>query len=387
LTETGVVAHIHPLFSRVLRQHQGTVYLANHSLGRPLDQTAADVERALGYWYKRLDGAWEAWLSEIATFRSHMAQLIHAPRADCIVPKTSAGQGLRTVLNLYDEKRSVVATRGEFNSIDHILKVYALRGRVNVTWVEPREHGLYHGEDILKAVDETTALVVVSMVLFTTGQLLVELPALIREARARGARVLVDLYHAAGIVPVNIEALDADFAIGGCYKYLRGGPGACWLYLHPRHLNGSLLPLDTGWFATPEPFAFDRPEVPRFASGGDAFLESTPAILPFYQARAGLEFTLAMGVPRLRAYALTQQALLTEVLHKHGIPVMGQPLNRGAFLAIPHPQAEAVVAKLKSHQVIADARAGLIRLCPDVLNTGEELLSAAELLARAWTDN
>ncbi len=379
LEESALVQSIHPLFSRVLQREE--IYLANHSLGRPPDQTATDVQQALDHWYEEMDGAWDHWLAEIQSFRGRIAQLIHAPREDCIIPKSSAGQGLRAILNCHDEKIQIVTTTAEFGSIDHILKVYAQRDRVELIRVGPDDHGVYHEEDILAAVGQSTSLVVVSMVLFTTGQYLIELTKLISEVQARGVRVLVDLYHAAGAIPVDVEALGADFAIGGCYKYLRGGPGACWLYVHPRHFTGSLTTLDTGWFAQPKPFAFQRPEAPQFAEGGNAFLESTPPILPYYQAKAGLTFTLAMGVDRLRAYSLKIQARLMELLEEHYIQPIGQADRRGAFLAIADKSADAVASQLKKLKIIVDARDGLIRICPDILTTDEELVEAVGKLA------
>jgi len=379
LEESSLVRSIHPLFSRVLQREE--IYLANHSLGRPLDQTATDVQQALAFWYESMDEAWDPWLDEIQSFRGRVARLIHAPREDCIIPKSSAGQGLRAILNCYDEKIQVVTTTAEFGSIDHILKVYAKRDRIELICVGPDDHGVYHEKDILAAVGERTSLVVVSMVLFTTGQCLTELAKLISEAQTRGARVLVDLYHAAGAMPVDVEALGADFAIGGSYKYLRGGPGACWLYVHSRHLTGSLTTLDTGWFAQPQPFSFQRPEAPQFAEGGNAFLESTPPILPYYQAKAGLTFTLAVGVERLRAYSLKLQARLTELLAQHNIQPIGHADRRGAFLPIAEKSADAVASQLKKLKVIVDARDGLIRICPDILTTDEELVEAVGKLA------
>ncbi|MGQ0658044.1 MAG: aminotransferase class V-fold PLP-dependent enzyme [Chromatiales bacterium] len=379
LTEEALVSHVHPLFSRVLGASERTIYLANHSLGRPPDQTAVDVAHALDLWYCRREEAWEEWLAERARFRAAIAQLVNASRPDCIVPRASAAQALRAVLNCYDTPLHVISTGGESGSIDHVLKTYARRQRVTLKLVGSDPQGVYHTRDILAQVGDG-ALVVVSMVFFVTGQRLRDLDELIAGAHARGARVLVDLYHAAGAVPVDITLLDADFAIGGCYKYLRGGPGAGFLYIHPRHLDGSLGTLDSGWFAQAEPFGFDRPEIPVLAAGGDAFLEATPAVLPFYQARAGLAFTLAVGVDRLRAYSLAQQVFLAERLGECGVPVRGDAANRGSFVAIPHQSAGTVAERLKAGGVILDAREGYLRLCPDVLNTSAELALAAEMM-------
>src|SRR5205085_9627134 len=99
---------------------------------------------------------------------------------------------------------------------------------------------------------------------------------------------------------VDLGTIDADFAVGGSYKYLRGGPGACFLYVHPRHLDGDLRSLDIGWFGKEDAFTYARPDPPRFAAGGDGWRESTPAVLPAYQARAGQVFTQQIGVERLR---------------------------------------------------------------------------------------
>jgi len=384
LTEAGLVRHVHPLFSRTL-EGPG-IYLANHSLGRPLDRTRADVSEALAAWYQDPERAWEAWLSELADFRARIAALIGAPRPDCVVPRVNAAQGLRAVLNAWDRPVRVLTTRDEFDSVDFLLKVYEGRGRVRLRRLAPGAHGLYQVKALADAVAEAD-LVVLSLVIFTTGQLIQDVGELARACRRGGTLLLLDLYHAAGVVPLNVAELDADFAIGGCYKYLRGGPGAGWLYLNPRHLDGSFGTLDTGWFAQPAPFAFQRPETPLFAPGGDAFLESTPAILPLYQARAGLAFTLAVGVERLRRYSLSQQALLSRALEAASVVVPQHPGERGAFLALPHPQAASVAARLSGQGVVVDAREGRLRLCPDILNTAAELALAAEAIALAMAAN
>jgi kynureninase len=385
LTEEGLIKHVYPLFSRSVQAAGDVIYLANHSLGRPPDQTAADVARAIDCWYARREAAWEDWLAEQQQFRARVAHLLGAPRVDCIVPKASAAQGLRAILNCHDVPLHVVSTRGEFGSIDHVLKTYERRGRIAVSWVQPDAGGDYDAASILEPVREGS-LVVLSMVFFVTGQFLSDIDAVIAGAHARGAQVLVDLYHAAGALPLDIALLDADFAIGGCYKYLRGGPGAGFLYLHPRHLDGRLATLDSGWFAQAEPFQFTRRETPQLARGGDAFLEATPAVLPFYQARAGLDLVLALGAERLRDYALRQQLLLCERFAEEGVPVRGEASRRGNFLALPHGRAKEMSERLAASDITVDAREGFLRLCPDILNTSRELAAVAWRLGKLFRE-
>lgn len=383
LRQDSVRQHIAPLFSRVLSSE--TIYLANHSLGRPLDGMAGDVAEATAEWYSKLGDAWDAWIEEREAFRTRIASLIGAARADCVVPKTSAGQGLRAVLNALPAKPRVVSTRGEFDSIDVILKQYAALGRIELRWVEPDAEGDFTIEPVMDAVNEGKGaeLVVISHVMFMTGQIVRNLDTLARACHQRGTRLLVDSYHAVGVIPVDVSQLGADFVIGGSYKYLRGGPGACFLYIAPAVFEAGLRPLDIGWFANSAPFAYDRPELPVLKYGGDGFLESTPAVLTWYQARSGLEFTLAMGVERLRAYSLEQLNALRGYLADAGITaVKGGDQDHGAFLAIRLAKAMEFPSRLQREGILCDARGPWLRLCPDCLTRDEELRRVAAILGK-----
>lgn len=384
LTEAGLRAQVWPLFSRVLERSKREIYLANHSLGRPLDRAAEDVAAATDAWYRDLDGAWGPWLEARERQRALTAKLVGAPRADSIIPKTSAGQGLRAVLNALDAPLRVVSTEGEFDSLDFILRAYRERGRIALMLVAPRADGRLHVEDLIAALrpGKGAQLIVLSTVMFRTAQVMQGAPDLVRAAHAAGAMVLLDLYHHAGVLPVDLAALGADFAVGGSYKYLRGGSGACWLYVRLDHLE-RLRTLDTGWFAKKDVFAYRRPDPPQYGTGGDAWLESTPPVLTPYQALAGLEFTLAIGVERLRAYSLAQQAKLIELLAAQGVLAEGARADHGAFVTVKHAHAAELVAGLARRGVNGDARGDLLRLCPDLLNTQEELARAAGALKDA----
>lgn len=360
LTEEWLKANVWPRFSRVLEREE--IYLANHSLGRPPDRMAEDVRGALDAWYRGMDGAWEVWAEGRERFRSLVARLLNVAPEN-IVPKTSAGQGLRAVLNAFDSKIRVATTDAEFDSIDFILRVYREKGRLELK-IAP------WGELPLGA-----ELLVVSTVAFRTGERFPQLPRLIHDAHEAGALVLLDVYHHAGVLPLDLAALDADFAVGGSYKYLRGGPGACWLYVRPG-LVDSMRTLDTGWFAKKQPFAYARPEPPEFGPGGDAWLESTPPALAPFQALAGLELTLELGVERIRAYNLAQKALLGELVPQ----ALGVGADHGAFVTARHPQAAKLAAELNAQGIKTDARGEYLRICPDILNSREELERAAQAL-------
>jgi kynureninase len=365
MTEEWLRENIWPQFSTILGRDE--IYLANHSLGRPTDKTIADVQEALTAWYEDMDDAWGAWMREIKHFQTRIAELINAPN---VVPKTSAGQGLRAVLHTYDRPIRIVTTTGEFDSLDFILRVFEERERISVTWCDPSEDAL------MDAIEENTDLLVFSLVMFRDAKILRRAGEVIARAHANGAQVFVDAYHAVGVIPVDMALLGADFIVGGSYKYMRGGPGACWL----AYRDDGLRTLDTGWFAKKDPFAFERGGNIEW---GQPFFESTPAILPIYQARAGIDLITNLGVEELRSYSLKQQDFLRSEFAREGVVCFhpADPDEYGAFSLIHSHDARKKADILKRAGVTVDARGDNIRFCPDILNTEAELARAAKIVA------
>ncbi|MCA9289358.1 MAG: hypothetical protein KDA05_12270, partial [Phycisphaerales bacterium] len=185
--------------------------------------------------------------------------------------------------------------------------------------------------------------------------------------------------------------------------HAHAGPGAGWLAIHPKHLIDEPRPvarrhalgtLDIGCFALHG--ADTQGDEPTLAAGGDAWLEGPPAVLPFYQARAGLELVLAIGVERLADYNRTQRAFLRDRLADAGVQALDTDAAtaHAPFLAIPTAEWRAAADRLKARGVIADARRlptaaehdtprGCLRLAPDLLTTQDELARAASMVAEA----
>jgi len=380
LTEEHLRLYVFPLFSKTLAR-PGT-YLANHSLGRPLDQTEDDLREGFHLWQSKLGDAWDDWTDEEHAHRLRLAELIGASRADCIVPKTSAGQGLRTVLNALGGVPRVVSTVGEFDSVDVILKQYAAVGRISLQLVSCQgADGGIDLSELMEMICDGADLVVISQVMFMTGQVVHDLDAVAEQCHRVGARLLVDAYHAVGVFPVDVARMNADFMIGGSYKYLRGGPGAAFLYVSPEALLSGLRPIDIGWFAKEHPFNYERPDPPRFARGGDAFLESTPPVLTYYQARAGQQLTLQLGVARIREYALDRLGRLKRYLADAGIEAEGGDGGHGAFLTIETDSAVSLAGMLEDEGITTDARGRFLRLSPDYLTPDSAMREVATALA------
>lgn len=384
LTESYLRDHVWPRFSRVLSRE--TVYLANHSLGRPLDRMADDLAEFARLWSSELDEAWTVWIAASNRFTDLLETLIGATPGT-IAQRASAGQGLRSILNSFPQTRPirVVTTTAEFDSIDTVLRAYAEAGRAVVEWVPLASTGhvpVAEPDEILKYVERGADLVVVSHVYFGTGHIFPDIRAFNRRCKNLGALVLNDLYHSVGAMPVDVTDLSCDFAIGGSYKYLRGGPGAGWLYVSPDVLKSGRSTLDVGWFGKSDTFDYTRSVALARKPGIAGWAESTPPVVATYQALSGLEFTMELGADAIRSYSLERQAMMRDILRYRGVPAIEpeDPDTFGAFSLVKSADPKTVCSIAAMAGLTVDSRGPYIRLCPDILNSVTDFEQAAKVL-------
>jgi kynureninase len=347
-----------------------TTYLINHSLGA---MPAAAEDRVLEYaetWKTRGIRAWaEGWWEMPVTVGDQVGRIIGAPPGSTVMHQNVA-VAEAIVLSCFqpvDPRRNrVVYEEGNFPSVRYL---YQAQPDLEVA-VVPDD------EAIVDAIDERTLLVPVTHVLFKTAEIQ-NVAAIVERAHEVGAHVILDAYQSAGIVPLDVSALNVDFAVGGSVKWLCGGPGNGWLYVRP-DLADALQPRFTGWQAHARPFAFE-PEH-EYAAGAARFLTGTPNIPALYAATAGYDLIEEIGVERIRANSLRQTELLIDVLDAAGFTVGSprDPARRGGTVTVRTPEFEAVHRELADRQILCDFRpeAG-IRLGPHYFNTDEELRYAA----------
>jgi kynureninase len=347
-----------------------TTYLINHSLGA---MPAAAEDRVLEYaetWKTRGIRAWaEGWWEMPVTVGDQVGRIIGAPPGSTVMHQNVA-VAEAIVLSCFqpvDPRRNrVVYEEGNFPSVRYL---YQAQPDLEVA-VVPDD------EAIVDAIDERTLLVPVTHVLFKTAEIQ-NVAAIVERAHEVGAHVILDAYQSAGIVPLDVSALNVDFAVGGSVKWLCGGPGNGWLYVRP-DLADALQPRFTGWQAHARPFAFE-PEH-EYAAGAARFLTGTPNVPALYAATAGYDLIEEIGVERIRANSLRQTELLIDVLDAAGFTVGSprDPARRGGTVTVRTPEFEAVHRELADRQILCDFRpeAG-IRLGPHYFNTDEELRYAA----------
>jgi kynureninase len=343
-----------------------TTYLINHSLGA---MPAAAEERLLEFaraWKERGIRAWgEGWWEMPLTVGDQIGRIIGATPGSTVMHQNVAVAEAIVVscFRPVDPHRNrVVYEEGNFPSVRYL---YQAQPDLEVI-VVPND------EAIVEAIDERTLLVPITHVLFKTAEIQ-DVEAIVRRAHEVGAHVVLDAYQSAGILPVDVAALNVDFAVGGSVKWLCGGPGNGWLYIRP-DLAHVLEPTFVGWQAHARPFAFE-PEL-EYAEGAARFLTGTPNVPALYAATAGYDLIEEIGVERIRESSVRQTGLLIDLLDEAGLEVQSprDPARRGGTVTVRTPEFEAVHKELAERQILCDFRPDVgLRFGPHYYNSDDEL--------------
>jgi len=352
-----------------------TVYLVSHSLGAMPARARDYVAEYADTWAARGIRAWEeGWWEMPVRVGDLIGRIIGAGAGEVVMlPNVSIAQSVVVSCFDWNGRRNKIVT-DDLNFPSN-LYVYQELGRTGARVVTaPSEDGITSpAERLLSAIDDETQLVSVSHVIFRSSYLQ-DLAAITRRAHEVGAKVIADVYHSAGTVPLNVRDLGLDFATGGSVKWLCGGPGAGYLYVR-RELWPELKPRVTGWVAHKAPFAFD-PSCMEYADDSFRFLNGTPAIPALYAAKAGYEIIAEVGVERIRAKSMRQTSRLVELAQEAGYPVRSplNPCERGGTVVIDVPRGDEVVRELARRDVLVDYRPGAgIRVAPHFYTKDEEL--------------
>jgi kynureninase len=352
-----------------------TTYMISHSLGAMPRRTADRVREYADTWAERGIRAWEeGWWEMPVTVGNLVGRIIGAGEGEVVMQQNvSICQSIVTSCLDWSGRRNKLVTDGlNFPSNDYIYHGLSRQGARIVSAPSPDGFTL-PTELMLQAIDEETQLVSVSHVAFRSSYLQ-DLAAIAERAHAVGALIIADLYQSAGTVPVDVRALNLDFATGGSVKWLCGGPGAGYLYVR-RDLWPKLQPANTGWMAHEQPFAFEGGPI-RYTSDAFRFLNGTPNVPGMYAARSGYEIVNEVGVPAIREKSLRQTARLMDLADEAGIRVntCRDPNRRGGVVTLDVPNGYEVTKELARREVLVDYRpAAGIRVAPHFYTTDEEV--------------
>ncbi len=384
------------------RKHPGRrIYLDGNSLGRlPVGAAERVSDLLTREWGEGLVGSWDVWLDEATRVGDLLGTGLLGARAGEVVIADS------TTVNLYklaaaaldeaaarDASRRVVVTDAEnFPTDRYVLEgLCAARGMtLRVLDVDPVDGPSL---DALAAAsaDDDVALLSLSHVAYRGGARL-DLAAVNGIAAHAGVRVLWDLAHSIGAVPVDLHATGCELAVGCTYKYVNAGPGApAFLYVR-RELQSSLRSPIWGWFGQQDQFGMGTAYQP--VEGIGRFTAGTPPVAGIALVDAGASLLVEAGLDRLAAKGAALTTLLIELtdawLAPHDLVVATPRVasRRGSHVSLRHPAAWQICQALIADGVVPDFRApDLVRLGPAPLYTSfVDVWDALDRLRRIVAD-
>jgi kynureninase len=357
---------------RFVPTEPGLIYLDGNSLGRPTKAAVERINALAEAWSKRLIRGWDdGWMELPLAVGDMLATGVLGARAGEVAVTDSTTVNIyrlaSAALDARPDRRTIVIERSEFPTDRYIVEGLARERDLQIRWLDGDPDEGLPTDEIASTFDADTALLILSAVNYRSSAV-VDIKPVADAARGAGAFVLWDLSHAAGSIPVDLEANGAELAIGCTYKYLNGGPGSpAFLYVR-RDLQDELRPPIQGWFAQREQFdmgpAFER------QPGIAGWLVGSPGVIALTSLEAGIEVVAEAGIDAIRAKGieLTEYAIaLTDAwLAPLGCSI-GSPRassRRGAHVSIRHANAKRLAQRLVAQDVIVDFRA------PDSIRVG-----------------
>jgi kynureninase len=368
-----------------------TTYMISNSLGAMPRGVYDEMRSYADSWAERGVRAWEeGWWEMAVGVGDKIAPLIGAGPGEISLHQnvTLTQAVISSCFDFRGPRNKIVMVELEFPSIQYFYHEQCRHGaRVEVI---PTPDDIRIDLDrLLAAIDETTLLVPISQVLFRSAYI-VDARAIIDRAHRVGAYVILDAFQAAGVIPLDVRSLGADFAVGGVLKWLCGGPGVAYLFVR-EDLRAKLRPALTGWSAHRRPFGFETGAIdPREDSF--RYLNGTPHIPALYACQPGLEILNQVGIKAIREKSLRMTTRLIAGAKSRGwrVNTPDNPAERAGTVSVDCPHAFEVCRELLARDILVDYRpkAG-VRISPHFYNSEEEcdftLVQIAEILnTGAW---
>jgi len=354
---------------------QTTTYMISNSLGAMPRGVADSLQSYCDTWATRGVRAWEEkWWEMAREVGDAVGVLMNAPSGSVSVHLnvTLCQAVVASCFDFRGRRNKVVYSDMNFPSIMYFWEAQRAHGaRVHMVKTDDGVH--VPTDRLVDAIDEETLLVPISHVVFRSSYIK-DVKAIIEKAHRVGAHVVLDAFQSLGSVPVDVQASNVDFAVGGVLKWLCGGAGTSYLYVRP-DLGAKLKPTLTGWFAHEKPFGFEiGPN--KYAEPPYRFMQGTSNVPGYYAALPGLKIIREAGVERIRAKSKKMTARLIELADQRGWKVNAprDAERRGGTVAIDMPNAYEVHEELLRRDVLVDfrPRAG-VRFSPHFYNTMEEI--------------
>jgi kynureninase len=375
------------------------LYLDGNSLGLMSKRAENSLQELADSWRKLGIDGWmngkHAWFTLSEKLGAMSAPLVGAKANEVIVTASTTTNLHQLVATFYHpegNRTKILADELNFPS-----DIYALQSQIKLKGLNPTDHliqvksrdgRMIEEQDIIDAMTEEVALIILPTVLYRSGQLL-DIEKLTTEAHKRGILIGFDGCHSVGAIPHYFSKWGVDFAYWCTYKYLNSGPGGVGsLYVNERHFG--TMPGLTGWFGSDKEKQFDMEHTFTPASDSGAYQIGTPHLLSSAPLIGSLEMFNETSIEAIREKSLKQTRYLMELIQSELGDyqfTIGNPLEdtkRGGHVALEHQEAARICKALKEVGVIPDYRnPNIIRLAPVAFYTSyEDIWQTVQILKR-----
>ncbi|WP_409405496.1 kynureninase [Priestia megaterium] len=380
-----------------------SIYMDGNSLGLLSKRAEHTLLQSLNDWKELgIDGWTEGkhpWFSLSEQLGEMMAPLVGAHAEEVIVTGSTTVNLHQLVSTFYapqTTRKKILADELTFPSdiyaLQSQLRTHGYDPEVDLIRVKSRDGRFLHEEDVIEAMTDEVALVVLPTVLYRSGQVL-DMKRLTEEAHKRGILIGFDACHSIGAIPHFFTEWGVDFAYWCNYKHLNGGPGAVGgLYVNKKHFGTA--PGLAGWFSSKKEKQFDMEHSLTQSETAGAYQIGTPHVLSLAPLLGALEMFAEAGIENIRTKSLSMTRYLIDgieaELTEYGFTI-GSPVNdkqRGGHVSLEHKEAARICKALKKYGVIPDFRApNIIRLAPVALYTSyEDVWKVVQLLKKIMSE-
>ncbi len=348
------------------------IYLDGNSLGalprRTRERIAGVVERE---WGRDLIQSWNGadWISLPQRTGDKIAALIGAGKGEVVAADSTSinlFKALSVALGMNPGRRVVVSEKSNFPTDLYVLEgVIAQLGRdLELVLVDGTDDAV---EAVLAERGSEIGVVLLTHIHYCTARMY-DMRRVTSAAHAQGAIIVWDLSHSAGIVPVDLNGCDADFAVGCGYKHLNGGPGApAFIYVARRFQDRFTQPI-SGWMGDARPFEFRADYEP--AAGISRYLSGTPPVIAMAGLEASVELILEAPMAAIRRKSMALCDIFIELVDRYcadsGLELVSprESTWRGSHLSYHHADSYPVMQALIGSGVVGDCRP------PDLMRFG-----------------
>ncbi|MFD4929501.1 kynureninase [Peribacillus butanolivorans] len=380
-----------------------SIYMDGNSLGLLSKRAERTLLESLEDWKEHGIDGWtqgnHPWFFMAEKLGAKIAQLVGASPEEVIVTGSTTVNLHQLVATFY--KPEGMRTKILADELTFPTDIYALQSQLRTHGYDPetdlirvksRDGRFLEEDDIIEAMTDDIALIVLPTVLYRSGQIL-DMKRLTDEAHKRGIVIGFDGCHSIGAIPHSFSEWGVDFAYWCNYKHLNGGPGGVGgLYVNRKHFG--TMPGLAGWFGSKKDKQFDMEHILTPAESAGAYQIGTPHVLSCAPLIGSLEMFIEAGIENIREKSLKINQYLIDLI-EHELKDMGffigtprEDVRRGGHVSLEHKEAARICKALKENGVIPDFRApNIIRLAPVALYTSyAEVWEVVQILKKIMTE-